>query len=41
MVNGLNFDSKEDVDQKCEGFAMGKQHCQLFPKTAKSITTGL
>ena len=41
MVNRLNFDSKEDVDQKREGFAMCKQHRQLFPKTAKSITIGL
>ena len=41
MVNGLNFDSKEAVDQNCEGCAMGKQHRQPFLKKAKSITTGL
>ena len=41
MVNGLNFDSKEVVDRNCEGCTMSKQHRQLFPKKARSITTGL
>ena len=41
MVNGLNFDSKEAMDQNCEGCAMGKQQRQPFPKKVKSITTGL
>ena len=41
MVYGLNFDSKEAVDRKFEGCAMGKQHRQPFPKKAQSIITGL
>ena len=39
-MNGMNYDSKEAVDQNCEGCAMDKQHHQLFPKKAKSITIG-
>ena len=41
MVNGLNFDSREVVDRNCEGCTMGKQHRQLFPKKARSITIRL
>ena len=41
MVNGLNFDSKRDIDRNCEGCAMGKQHRQPFPKKGNSSTTGL
>ena len=36
MVDGLNLNSKDQVDRNCQGCAMGKQHRQPFPKKSQS-----
>ena len=36
MVDGLNLNSKDQVDRNCQGCAMGRQHCQPFPKKSQS-----
>ena len=36
MVGGMKISSTEEVDRySCEGCAMGKQHCQPFPKKSQ------
>ena len=32
LVKGLSFNQNEIFDQKCQGWAYGKQHCLPFPK---------
>ena len=35
MVEGLNFNVKEEFNRNCEGCAMGKQNRQPFPNTSQ------
>ena len=39
MVNGMNVNSQEEIDRKCEGCAYGKQNRQPFPKKTSHQST--
>ena len=41
MVNGMSVNTKEVLDQNCEGCALGKQHRQAFAKKSENNTSQL